>query len=112
MKDDPNTNTQIIVTLLQDVADYIAQADENVREGKHIELDDLGPKVEELCTRILSLEQPVGREYADTLAHLCDALKALKVNIDQAKHQLVKERNTLQKRQKAAKTYGKAQQPN
>jgi uncharacterized coiled-coil protein SlyX len=98
-----------IQTLFQDIEAYIEVASEKIENGKYVELNELGGKVDMLCQQVLALPQPIGKEHSETLEKLSHALTILKENMDKIKKNLVVETNDLQKRQKAAHSYRNTQ---
>lgn len=94
-----------IHALFASVAAYIASAEEKLSEGQYVELADLGPLVDDLCTRVLTLPRPIGDDFQEALDELSLSLNHLKGGMEAARKQLAGEAKSLQKRQKALKLY-------
>lgn len=101
MSDQP----QEIRVLFSEVARYIGAAEEKLAGGNYVDLGELGPMVDDLCTRVLALPRPIGDEFQESLDELSLSLNHLKGGMEAARKKLAGEAKGLQKRQKALKIY-------
>ena len=102
---DSNAQTVDTKDLFADVREYIATARAMLDEGKYIELEGLGEKVELLCAKIQQMPVGEATKYGEELDTLVEELNALQAEFMSRRDELKGEITAANSHKQAARAY-------
>ena len=98
-------------SLHQDILRYIANANDLLSRGEIASLSGLDTAVEELCNRVLTLDEKEVAQFVPELDALMQALDTLQARMKQARDACRVDVESLGKHHRAASAYGANKKP-